>query len=130
KKMNNVLMGILRVRNLSSPPYIRTQPSVNIHRVSEHDRFVVIGSDGLFDFFSNDEVVKLVESFILAHPSADPAKYILEKLLIRAAENAGMSIEQLMNIPAGRRRKYHDDVTVIIILLGKKQRTSTASTSF
>jgi len=83
-------MGILTVRNLSSPPYIRTQPSVNIHRVSEHDRFVVIGSDGLFDFFSNDEIVRIVDSFIFSNPSADPAKYILEQLLIRAAENAGM----------------------------------------
>lgn len=129
KRMNNVLMGILRVRNLSSPPYIRTQPSLNIHRVSEHDRFVVIGSDGLFDFFSNDEIVHIVDSFILSNPYADPAKYILEQLLIRAAAKAGMEMEQLMNIPVGRRRKYHDDVTVIIILLGKKQRTTTASTS-
>eukprot|EP01018_Ginkgo_biloba_P003618 Gb_24708 [translate_table: standard] len=128
-KMNNVLMGILRVRNLSSPPYIRTEPSVNIHRVSEHDRFVVIGSDGLFDFFSNDEVVTLVDLYISDNPSGDPAKYILEQLVLRAAENAGMSMEQLMSIPVGRRRKYHDDVTVIIILLGKKQRTTTASTS-
>lgn len=129
KKMNDVLMGILRVRNLSSPPYIRTQPSVNIHRVSEYDRFVVVGSDGLFDFFSNDEVIKLVDSFILDNPSGDPAKYLLEQLMIRAAENAGMSMEKLASIPVGRRRKYHDDVTVIIILLGKNNWTSTASTS-
>jgi len=128
-KMNDVLMGILRVRNLSSPPYIRTQPSVNIHRVSEYDRFVVVGSDGLFDFFSNDEVIKLVDSFILENPSGDPAKYIVEQLMIRAAENAGMSMEKLISIPVGRRRKYHDDVTVIIILLGKNHCTSTASTS-
>ncbi|KAK9988959.1 hypothetical protein SO802_029198 [Lithocarpus litseifolius] len=30
----------------------------------------------------------------------------------------GFTLEELMNIPAGRRRKYHDDVTVIVIMLG------------
>jgi len=42
--------------------------------------------------------------------------------------HAGLSMEELMNIPAGRRRKYHDDVTVIVIMLGMNQRTSKAST--
>jgi len=41
----------------------------------------------------------------------------------------GFSMEELMNVPAGRRRKYHDDVTVIVIMLGMNQRTSKASTS-
>lgn len=88
--MNDALMGILRVRNLVSPPYISSQPSLNVHRVSKGDRFVILGSDGLFDFFSNDEAVKLVHSYILSNPSGDPAKYLLEKLLVRAAENAGI----------------------------------------
>ena len=43
--------------------------------------------------------------------------------------HVGFSTEELMMIPAGRRRKYHDDVTVIVIMLGNKQWTSTASTS-
>jgi len=42
--------------------------------------------------------------------------------------HAGLSMEELVNIPAGRRRKYHDDVTVIVIILGMNQRTSKAST--
>eukprot|EP00252_Welwitschia_mirabilis_P005244 TRINITY_DN1573_c0_g1_i8.p1 TRINITY_DN1573_c0_g1~~TRINITY_DN1573_c0_g1_i8.p1 ORF type:complete len:540 (+),score=136.96 TRINITY_DN1573_c0_g1_i8:690-2309(+) len=127
--MNDMLMGILRVFNLSSPPYVSTNPSVNVHRISEHDSFVVLGSDGLFDFFSNDEVVQLVASFIINNITGDPAKYIIGQLMVKAAENAGMSIEQLVSIPVGRRRKYHDDVTVIVIMLGKSHSTSTASVS-
>lgn len=42
---------------------------------------------------------------------------------------ADLSVEDLMNVPAGRKRKYHDDVTVIVILLGNKLCTLTASTS-
>ncbi|KAL0368238.1 UNVERIFIED_CONTAM: putative protein phosphatase 2C 40 [Sesamum calycinum] len=128
KNMNDALMGILRVRNLISPPYVSSKPSLGVHEVSTLDHFVVLGSDGLFDFFSNNEVVKLVHSYILRHPSGDPAKYLVEQLVARAADSAGFSMEELMSIPAGRRRKYHDDVTVIVIILGNNNRTSKAST--
>ncbi|PSR92624.1 Protein like [Actinidia chinensis var. chinensis] len=128
KHLNDALMGILRVRNLSSPPYVSIQPSLNVHKISSSDHFVILGSDGLFDFFSNDEAVNLVHSYILNNHSGDPAKFLLEQLVIRAADSAGFSIEELLRIPAGRRRKYHDDVTVIVIILGINNRTSKAST--
>ncbi|KAK8512105.1 hypothetical protein V6N13_023049 [Hibiscus sabdariffa] len=127
KKLNDALMGILQVRNLVSPPYISTEPSLNVHKVSRSDHFVIAGSDGLFDFFSNEEAVKLVHSYISSNPYGDPAKFLVEQLLIKAAQSAGFSKEELMNIPAGR-RKYHDDVTVIVIILGTNHRTSKAST--
>ncbi|KAK7303793.1 hypothetical protein RJT34_14710 [Clitoria ternatea] len=128
KNLNDALMGILRVRDLTSPPYISTDPSLNVHKISNSDQFVIVGSDGLFDFFSNDEAVKLVESYILSNPFGDPAKFLIEQLVARAADSAGFSMEELMNVPDGRRRKYHDDVTVIVIILGMNQRTSKAST--
>ncbi|GKV31501.1 hypothetical protein SLEP1_g40187 [Rubroshorea leprosula] len=128
KNLNDALMGILRVRNLISPPYVSIEPSLKLHRISKSDHFLIAGSDGLFDFFSNEEAVKLVHSYILSNPSGDPAKFLVEELVIRAASAAGFSKEELMNIPAGRRRKYHDDVTVIVIMLGTNQRTSKAST--
>ncbi|KAK4433920.1 putative protein phosphatase 2C 40 [Sesamum alatum] len=128
KNMNDALMGILRVRNLISPPYVSLKPSLGVHEVSTSDHFVVLGSDGLFDFFSNNEVVKLVHSYISRNPSGDPAKYLVEQLVARAADSAGFSMEELMSIPAGRRRKYHDDVTAIVIVLGNNNRTSKAST--
>ncbi|XVF62591.1 hypothetical protein PTKIN_Ptkin09bG0020800 [Pterospermum kingtungense] len=128
KNLNDALMGILRVPNLISPPYISTEPSLNVHRISMSDHFVIVGSDGLFDFFSNEEAVKLVHSYISRNPFGDPAKFLVEQLVIKAAYSAGFSKEELMNIPAGRRRKYHDDVTVIVIILGTNHRTSKAST--
>lgn len=60
KNLNNALMGILRVQDLRSPPYVYTQPFTMSHKVSENDLFVVLGSDGLFDFFTNDEVVQQI----------------------------------------------------------------------
>lgn len=82
-------MGILRVRNLCSPPYVHTHPFTMIHEVSENDLFVVLGSDGLFDFFGNEEVVELVYQFIEENPLGDPAKHLVDQLVLRAAANAG-----------------------------------------
>lgn len=127
KNLNNALMGILRVSDLKSPPYVSAEPSLNVHKISTTDQFVIVASDGLFDFFSNDEAVNLVESYILSNPFGDPAKFLIEELVVRAANSAGFSMQELMSIPAGRRRKYHDDVTVIVIILGMNQRTSKAS---
>ncbi|KAF6163700.1 hypothetical protein GIB67_036160 [Kingdonia uniflora] len=135
--MNDALMGILRVRNLCSPPYVYTNPFTRSHQVSEKDQFVVLGSDGLFDFFNNEEVVQLVHSFIHNNPFEDPAKYLVENKLLETQvfylnflqSILGFSTKELMRILVGRRRKHHDDVTVVVIILGNKQRTSTASTS-
>uniref|UniRef100_A0A0A9DN90 protein-serine/threonine phosphatase n=1 Tax=Arundo donax TaxID=35708 RepID=A0A0A9DN90_ARUDO len=129
KKFNDALMGILRVRDLCSPPYVYTNPHTLSHKVTEDDLFVVLGSDGLFDFFSNDEVVQLVYQFMHDNPIGDPAKYLIEQLLLKAAKEAALTAEELMRIPVGSRRKYHDDVTVIVIILGNAQRTMTASTA-
>lgn len=88
--MNDALMGILRVRNLISPPYVSLEPSLISHEVSDSDHFVVLGSDGLFDFFSNNEVVNLVYSYMLKNPFGDPAKFLVEQLAARAADSAGI----------------------------------------
>lgn len=82
-------MGILRVRDLKSPPYISTEPSLSVHKISNSDRFVIVASDGLFDFFCNDEAVMLVKSYIQSNPFGDPAKFLIEQLVSRAADSAG-----------------------------------------
>ncbi|KAL2653268.1 hypothetical protein R1flu_021396 [Riccia fluitans] len=127
--LNDRLIGILRVRDLVSPPYLGTHPCVSSHAITGDDLFVVLGSDGLFDYFTNEEAVDLVHRHILENPHGDPAKYMLEMLLQRAAQKFEMTVEQLKSVPIGdRRRKYHDDVTVIVIVLGTQFRTSSAST--
>lgn len=95
--MNDALMGILRVRNLISPPYVSLEPSLSAHEISNSDHFVVLGSDGLFDFFSNDEVVELVHSYISRYPNGDPSKFLVEQLAARAADSAGIFRHTLLD---------------------------------
>ncbi|RWW21333.1 hypothetical protein GW17_00014520 [Ensete ventricosum] len=63
------------------------------------------------------EVVTQVEMFIATNPDSDPAQYLVEEVLYRAADKAGMEFSQLLDVPQGDRRKYHDDVSIIIISL-------------
>ncbi|KAK7282952.1 hypothetical protein RIF29_12098 [Crotalaria pallida] len=39
KILNDALMGILRVHDLISPPYVSTEPTLNVHKISSFDQF-------------------------------------------------------------------------------------------
>nr|CAB3492677.1 unnamed protein product [Digitaria exilis] len=104
-----------------------TMDSVDLEQISE-------GSfDGLAGDFSpllsavqltsehstsaREEAVAQVETFIATTPEGDPAQHLVEEVLFRAANKAGMDFHELIEIPHGDRRRYHDDVSVIVISL-------------
>ena len=39
------------------------EPEINIYDISEDDRFIVIASDGVWDYISNDVAARLIEPF-------------------------------------------------------------------
>lgn len=43
-----------------TPPYLTAEPEISYHVIQPHDRFVVIASDGIWDFMTPMQVVKLV----------------------------------------------------------------------
>ncbi|MBA0858516.1 hypothetical protein Goshw_027535 [Gossypium schwendimanii] len=75
------------------------------------------GAGFLKQYFTNQQVVSEIECFIASFPDGDPAQHLVEQVLIRAAEKAGLEFHELVEIPSGERRMYHDDVSVIIISL-------------
>jgi len=46
--------------NYKTPPYLTAQPDVTYHRLNPRDKFLVIGSDGLWDMMTPMQVVRLV----------------------------------------------------------------------
>ncbi|XP_060176500.1 probable protein phosphatase 2C 4 [Lycium barbarum] len=114
-KWNNALLGVFRIDYVGSSPYINCIPSVYHHRLSPRDRFLILSSDGLYQYFTNEEAVSEVETFMSIFPEGDPAQHLVEEVLFRAAKKAGMDFHELLDIPQGDRRKYHDDVSIIII---------------
>ncbi|KAA8549263.1 hypothetical protein F0562_000947 [Nyssa sinensis] len=116
-KWNNALLEVFRIDYIGNSPYITCLPSLHHHRLGPRDRFLILSSDGLYQYFTNEEAVSEVELFITWSPEGDPAQHLIEELLFRAAKKAGMDFHELLEIPQGDRRRYHDDVSIIVISL-------------
>ncbi|XAR70607.1 Phosphoprotein phosphatase [Bertholletia excelsa] len=116
-KWNDTLLEMFRNEYIGTAPYVSCLPSLRHHKLCPSDQFLVLSSDGLYQYLSNQEVVSHVESFMEKFPDGDPAQHLIEELLLRAAKKAGMDFHELLDIPQGDRRKYHDDVTVMVISL-------------
>ncbi|KAK9154290.1 hypothetical protein Sjap_001770 [Stephania japonica] len=116
-KWNNALLEMFRIDYVGMSPYINCFPSLYHHRLGPKDRFLILSSDGLYQYFTNEEAVSQVEWFIATSPEGDPAQHLVEEVLFRAAKKAGMDFHELLEIPQGDRRRYHDDISIIVISL-------------
>ncbi|KAM7526337.1 hypothetical protein LguiA_016239 [Lonicera macranthoides] len=114
-KWNNALLKMFRIDYVGTSPYITCSPSLGHHRLGSRDKFLILSSDGLYQYFTNKEAVSEVETFLASFPEGDPAQHLVEQVLFRAAKKAGMDFHELLDIPQGDRRRYHDDVSIIII---------------
>ncbi|KAL8129889.1 hypothetical protein V2J09_019044 [Rumex salicifolius] len=114
-KWNNALLEMFRIDYVGASPYINCFPHLYHHRLGPKDRFLILSSDGLYQYFTNEEAVAEVELFITLYPDGDPAQHLVEEVLFRAAKKAGMDFYELLEIPQGERRRYHDDVSLIVI---------------
>ncbi len=92
-------------------PYINSTPEINIHEISPADQFIVMGSDGLWDFLNAKEVAEIL-------PNKKTIKHIADglfgEIITRAANDARMTVENLMKVPPGKRRNIHDDITILV----------------
>ncbi|CAN6326434.1 unnamed protein product [Urochloa humidicola] len=119
-RWNDALLEVFRMKYVGEAPYISCRPHLLHHRLGSRDKFMILSSDGLYDYFTNDEVVERVEAFTARYPDEDPAKYLSHEILLRAANQAGMEFHELLEVQQGDRRWYHDDVSIIIISLEGK----------
>ncbi|CAM9914357.1 unnamed protein product [Scytosiphon promiscuus] len=103
-----------------TPPYITAEPEISVHEINTtQDDFVVLASDGLWDHVSNIEAVEIVRK--AAYDDGVPESAgdrLVQRVLERAAENHGISVEELQEVPEGnRRRSMHDDITCVVFFL-------------
>lgn len=81
---------MFRIDYVGTSPYINCVPSLYHHRLGPKDRFLILSSDGLYQYFTNKEAVSEVELFITLQPEGDPAQHLVEEVLFRAAKKAGI----------------------------------------
>lgn len=60
--------------NYHTPPYLSAKPDVIYHRLTPRDKFLIIGSDGLWDLISPLEAVRLVGEHMSGKVTLSPLK--------------------------------------------------------
>lgn len=103
-----------------TPPYITAKPEVQHHSIDRaRDEFLIIGSDGLWDYLSNEEAVRIVSAAAFEKNDRDAAcDDLVRTVLERAAVASNMDYDGIKALMPGRtRRSRHDDVTCLVIYL-------------
>lgn len=60
--------------NYLTPPYLTAKPQVQYHRLTPRDKFLIIGSDGLWDFLSPLQAVRLVGEHMSGKVTLNPLR--------------------------------------------------------
>jgi len=60
KTIGNMLGQVAVPKYYKNPPYLSVEPDLFSHRLSPKDKFLVIGSDGLWDMMTPMQVIRLV----------------------------------------------------------------------
>jgi hypothetical protein len=80
-------------------------------------RFVILGTDGLWDYVSDQIAVGIVHQGMQKNESETViAQKLVEKALEIAANESGISYGELKQLLPGRnRRSKHDDTTAVVM---------------
>lgn len=100
-----------KVSSPYTPPYVKTIPDVFYLPLEPSYKFVILASDGLWDYISPQEAVEIV-----ANENSDTASAkLVERALAVAASESKLTLDQLKALPPGARRSRHDDTTAIVL---------------
>lgn len=109
-----------RIPDPYTPPYLSAVPEIYHFQLDTNDKFIILATDGLWDFLSDQEAVEVVQRSLKDHAgdTGFAASSLVEAALSRAAEANHMSVEELKNLPEGSgRRKRYDDTTAVVMFL-------------
>lgn len=118
--------------NYETPPYITAEPVVTHRTIESGDRFLIIGSDGLWERISNEEAVNIVggamkkgkitrkQSLIgsLLGSSEECCDHnAATRLLWHVLGGSEKKVAEMLSINSRLRRMYRDDITIIVVYL-------------
>jgi len=102
-RINGNLAVSRSIGDRSEHPFVSSEPEIRVISVLKEDEFVVLGSDGLFDVMTSQEVVSFVHNQIMITPDIRRRRDAIAKVLAEEAIQRGSL----------------DNVSVIIIWLKK-----------
>eukprot|EP00922_Rhytidocystis_sp_ex-Travisia-forbesii_P021977 GHVS01032194.1.p1 GENE.GHVS01032194.1~~GHVS01032194.1.p1 ORF type:complete len:641 (-),score=141.29 GHVS01032194.1:427-2349(-) len=104
------------VREPHSFPYITADPTVDVFEREAADEFIVLCSDGVWDFLTDEEVVEIVREK-LPQSAEIAVQAVIDNVLLRAAAQCGLTPREMHQRDPKERRRYYDDTTVVVLKL-------------
>ncbi|TPP64473.1 Pyruvate dehydrogenase phosphatase [Fasciola gigantica] len=127
----------------TSPPYLTAKPDVTHFEITPAYRYLVLGTDGLWDLLSSREVALIMQeelcksgspatrllwncltsippsmARVIAQDSSNDSQPPVAKPSIERADSKAFSRAlKLLSLPPGLARYYRDDITVMVIEL-------------
>ena len=93
-------------------PYIKSVPEITINEITKDDQYIVMATDGLWDFLDSKEVGQIVKSN--NDKLGEIANSLFTQVMSKAASEARMDVDKLMKMAPGKKRNLHDDITLIV----------------
>ncbi len=98
-------------------------PEINVYQLNDKDKYILLASDGLWDFLKSSEVSKLIKQYEKKKKfnNVENISYkLLDHVLYKASEEANLSFNKMIEMPEGKKlRNIHDDITMILCSLNK-----------
>mmetsp|Transcript_33089 Transcript_33089/g.40666 ORF Transcript_33089/g.40666 Transcript_33089/m.40666 type:complete len:172 (-) Transcript_33089:30-545(-) len=106
-----------KLSHIWKPPYVTSKPEITSYYMTNKDKFIIIGSDGLFQDLTNETVINIVGKIIDNNSNTNISTELIKNALIQAGNHSGLTLNQVLNLPDNMKRRVHDDITVISIIL-------------
>ena len=112
-------------------PFIESVPDIKIFNLTKNDNYLIIGSDGLWDYLNSKEIVELTKQFLneknnnfidyeIYENSSKLAFGLMQKIIEKSAKKSGIDAFGILEMNLGKKlRRIHDDITIIILDLSK-----------
>ena len=109
-----------------TPPYVTAKPDVSCYRLEEHDRFMVVSTDGLFQDLSSEQVVECVgavlDEYGVCGDDVNVSTLLIRKALLAAGryfdgnlQSEELNLSSVLNLHQKMKRSVHDDLTVLTL---------------
>ena len=107
-------------------PFIESMPDIKVFNLDEKDKYLVVGSDGLWDYLNSKDISKLLNAFIkdkneefkknkIFYNTDKIGFGLMKKVIEKSAKKHRLEPLTLLDFPSGKQlRKIHDDITIII----------------
>ncbi|XP_010520032.1 PREDICTED: probable protein phosphatase 2C 68 [Tarenaya hassleriana] len=94
-------------------PALSAEPSITTRVLRPNDKFVIFASDGLWEYLTNKQAVKIVHKY----PRDGIARRLAKTALNLAAKRNEMTYERLRRVEGQYKRALHDDISVVVLFI-------------